>query len=108
MTREQFLKECDVNEILVSRTEEEHLETVKQNGYNLQHVKKQTEAICLEAVKENGYSLPYVKKQTEAICLEAVKEDAYSLQYVTLDFNNDASSNSMEPYESMKPFNDSY
>ena len=41
---------------------------------------------CLEAVKRNGYALQYVKEQTEAICLEAVKEDGYALQYVTRIF----------------------
>ena len=58
------------------------LEAVKRNGYSLQYVKDQSEAVCLEAVKQDGYSLRYVKDQTEAVCLEAVKQDGYSLQYV--------------------------
>ena len=37
---------------------------------------------ALEAVKRNGYALQYVKDQTEAICLEAVKRNGYALQYV--------------------------
>jgi hypothetical protein len=58
------------------------LEAVKSDGYSLQYVKDQTEAVCLEAVKRNGDSLQYVKDQTEAVCLEAVKSDGYSLRYV--------------------------
>ena len=41
---------------------EDALEAVKCNGYALQYVKEQTEAVCLEAVKRNGYALRYVDK----------------------------------------------
>ena len=58
------------------------LEAVKQNGYALQYVKDQTEAVALEAVKQNGYALRYVKDQTEAVALEAVKQDGDALRYV--------------------------
>ena len=37
---------------------------------------------AIEAVKENGYALQYVKEQSEAVCLAAVKEDGHALQYV--------------------------
>ena len=56
---------------------------VKRNGYALQHVSQQTEAVCLEAVKQNGYALQYVSQQTEAVCLEAVKRNGYALQHVS-------------------------
>ena len=65
-------------------SKEEILKAVKQNGYSLQYVKEQTEAVCLEAVKQNGRSLQYVKEQSEAVCLEAVKQDGDSLQYVEI------------------------
>jgi hypothetical protein len=58
------------------------LRAVKRNGYALQYVANQTEAICLEAVKQDGYALRYVTDQTEAICLEAVRRHGYALQYV--------------------------
>jgi hypothetical protein len=58
------------------------LEAVKQNGYALQYVKKQTPEICMEAVKQNGYALIYVKEQTPEICMEAVKQNGYTLKYV--------------------------
>ena len=61
------------------------MEAVEQNGYALQYVQTQTEAICMEAVKQNGYVLQYVQTQTEAICMEAVKQDGYALQYVQKD-----------------------
>ena len=64
---------------------EASMEAVKRNGYALQYVKDQTEAICLEAVKEDGYALRYVKDQTEAICLEAVKRNGYALRYVLVE-----------------------
>ena len=38
------------------------MEAVKQNGYALQYVQTQTEAICMEAVKQNGCALQYVQK----------------------------------------------
>jgi biotin operon repressor len=63
-------------------TDQEAIEAVKQDGYALQYVKEQTEAICLEAVKQNSYALRYVKDLTEDICLAAVKQDGYALAYV--------------------------
>jgi len=58
------------------------LAAVKQNGYALQYVKDQTEAICLEAVKQNGLTLKYVKDQTEEICLAAVKQNKDATIYI--------------------------
>ena len=58
------------------------IEAVKQDGYALQYVKDQTEAICIEAVKQDGDALRYVKDQTEAVCIEAVKRKRYALQYI--------------------------
>ena len=62
--------------------DKEALAAVKQDGYGLRYVKKQTKAICLEAVKQNGYALQYVEKQTEAICLAAVKQKGDALRYI--------------------------
>jgi len=33
-------------------------------------------------VENNGYALQYVKEQTEAVCLKAVERDGDALQYV--------------------------
>lgn len=41
-----------------------------------------TENESLKAVEQNGYALQYVKNQTEAICLKAVEQDGDALQYV--------------------------
>ena len=41
-------------------TIEAAMEEVKQDGYALQYVKDQTDAICIEAVKKNGEALKYV------------------------------------------------
>ena len=43
--------------------EKSALKAVEQNGYALQYVKEQTEAICLKAVEQNGDALKYVKEQ---------------------------------------------
>jgi hypothetical protein len=56
--------------------------TVQQNGLALRHVKHQTEAICLEAVRETGLALKDVINQTEAICLAALKRNRGALEYV--------------------------
>ena len=37
------------------------LTAVERNGYALQYIKEQTEAVCLKAVKQNGDALRYVK-----------------------------------------------
>ena len=59
-----------------------NLEKVKENGYNLQHVKNQTPEICLAAVKQEGFALQHVKNQTPEICLAAVEQDGHALHYV--------------------------
>ena len=61
---------------------EKDVEAVKQKGWALKFVKKQTQELCLEAVKQNGYALQYVKDQTPELCLEAVKQDGSALQFV--------------------------
>ena len=60
----------------------EALEKVRENGYNLRFVHKQTPEICLEAVNEDGDALKYVKEQTPEICLAAVKQYGNALQFV--------------------------
>jgi len=37
---------------------------------------------ALKAVESNGYALQYVREQTEAVCLKAVESNGYALQYV--------------------------
>ena len=37
---------------------------------------------AMKAVKQDGYALQFVKDQTEAICIEAVKQDGRALQFV--------------------------
>ena len=88
MTRKEFLIKTGTTEIYTLFTEKESLEAVKQEGYNLQYVREQTEAICLEVVRQNGNSLQYVREQTEAICLEAVRQYGNSLQYVAIIFDS--------------------
>ena len=58
------------------------LKVVEQDGYLLQYVKDQTEAVCLKAVEQNGHALMYVKDQTEAVCLRAVEQNGHALQFI--------------------------
>ena len=54
-------------------TSEAALKAVESNGYALQYVKDQTEAVCLKAVESDGEALRYV------LCLEMFKKIAASL-----------------------------
>ena len=60
----------------------EALKAVKQNGYSLQFIIKQTKEICSAAVKQDGYALRFVNEQTYEICLAAVKQNKHALQHV--------------------------
>jgi len=83
MTLNEFLKEVNAQESdIISYTEEEAIRKVKENGYLLQYVRKQTPEICMAAVKENGYLLQYVREQTPEICMAAVKQNGVALHYV--------------------------
>ena len=66
------------------------LESVREDGYNLQYVENQTEEICLEAVRQTGWALQYVpeKFRTKKLCLEAVKEEGGALEYVPKEIKN--------------------
>ena len=54
--------------------------TTKENDMEFQAI-IEVEA-ALKAVERNGYALQYVKDQTEAVCLKAVESDGYALRYV--------------------------
>ena len=60
------------------------LECIKQNEYNLQFVKNQTEEICLVAVQKNGWTIQYINKknQTKLICLAAVRQNMDAIFYI--------------------------
>ncbi len=58
------------------------LAAVKQNGWDLMHVKKQTHEICLAAVKQNGWALEFVINQTPEICLAAIMQHEDSVYYL--------------------------
>ena len=64
MTREELVEKLGDKNLLVWYDEKYCLEAVKQNGYTLQYVKEQSEAVCLEAVKQNGDALRYVHRNT--------------------------------------------
>ena len=39
---------------------------------------------CLAAVKQDGFALQFVKKQTPEICLAAVKENGFALKFINI------------------------
>ena len=83
MKLSDFLAKYNLEGRLIRKwTQEESIAAVQQNGYTLQYVHNQTEAICIAAVQQNGYTLRYVHNQTDAICIAAVKQNGYALQYV--------------------------
>ena len=84
MTRDEIIIKLKSSTDIPWYKEKSCLEAVKQDGYALQYVKEQSEAVCLEAVKQDGDALRYVKEQSEAVCLEAVKRNGYALQYVNI------------------------
>ena len=51
----------------IKKIESEVLKAVESDGYALQYVKEQTEAICLKAVERNGYALRYVEIKSEKV-----------------------------------------
>ena len=59
------------------------IKAVEQDGFALQFVSEQTEAICVKAVEQDGFALRYVAEQTEAICIKAVEQKGYALRYVS-------------------------
>ena len=67
---------------------EKDLKAVKQNGYSLQFVKKQTPEICLAAVKQNGYSLQFVKNQTPELLRDMIDNNIPIIRkYININLN---------------------
>ena len=69
-----------------SMSEEEKLEVVKKEGFNIQYIKNPSEKIQLEAVRQFGdniqYNIQYIENPTEKVQLKAVKQDSFSIQYI--------------------------
>lgn len=79
-------KEHDSEYALVSNSDVEmvdvDLETVRDDGMELEHISQQTIEICLAAVKQNGFALKFVELQTPEICKAAVQQNGLALQFV--------------------------
>ena len=63
-------------------TEAEQLAAIRQNGYAIKSIKKQSEQVQLAAVKQNGYAIKYIKNPSEQIQLAAVKQNGYAIKYI--------------------------
>lgn len=59
------------------------LNSVRENGLNLQYIKRQTNYICLEAIENNWEALQFVKNQTLDICIKAYKINKKALYYIS-------------------------
>jgi len=82
------LVKCDefilTNKQSIWNTNELYLESIKQCGFNLKHIKNQTDEICSIAIKQHGTALKYVKNQINKLCMDAVKQNGQALQYVKI------------------------
>lgn len=77
------LKKCKLNDVpLKFRTSEICLSAVKNNGEDLKHVPKQTEAICFEAVKSDPNSLEFCHYTSEKLILEALSRNGLIIKNI--------------------------
>ena len=92
MTLNEFLKEVNGKESdIINLSVDKALKAVKQDGYALQYVKDQTEAICLAAVKQKWCALEYVDKsifRNQLDLLEKTHNDIKSIVF-NKSVNND-------------------
>lgn len=65
------------------------MEAVKQDGFALEYVKRQTHKLCLEAIKQDGHALNFVKKQTPKICIEAIKQNVNHKRYIKIPLTDE-------------------
>lgn len=73
--------------------EEEQLQVVKEDGYDIEYINNPSEKIKLEAVKENGLAIRYVKNPSEKVIQESIKgfgmNNTYKLKYMLKFLEND-------------------
>lgn len=62
--------------------EEEQLQVVKEDGYDIEYINNPSEKIKLEAVKENGLAIECINNPSEEVQLEAIKEDVRAIRYI--------------------------
>lgn len=67
---------------LYTAPEEEQLQAVKEDGYDIEYMNNPSEEIQLEAVRQNGYSIQCINNPSEEVQLEAIKEDGLTIRYV--------------------------
>ena len=60
------------------------LTRVKNRGWDLMNVRKQTPEICMAAVQQNGVALIFVMNQTPEICAAAIKQNKEACACVRL------------------------
>ena len=62
------------------------INSISENGLNIQYSPKLTPELCMLAVKQNGLALQYIPAtiQTKELCEEAVKQNGLALVYVSM------------------------
>ena len=71
---------------------------LKMVGGKIADIKVLTGKDALKAVEKNGYALQYVKDQSEAVCLKAVEKNGDALQYVNPSiFEPDGNAKTKQP-----------
>ena len=69
-------------ERIPNMNEQEKIETVRNNGNNIQYIINPSEAVQLEAVRNYGSSIGNIKNPSEAVQLEAVRNNGYSIYHI--------------------------
>ncbi len=74
-----------IDDIIDWDNEEECIQAVKGNAFNLEYVDTQTERMCLIAVRKRGMAIAFVHNKTLKLCLEAYKNDSFASQDIPYD-----------------------
>ena len=77
------MKKFDRNkEMELYKTEEEQLEAINENPYNIVYIKNPSEEMKLESVKQDGCSIAFIKNPSEKVQLEAVQQDGSAIEFI--------------------------
>lgn len=67
--------------IINSKSEEDKIKLIKDNPYNIRHIKNPSEAVQLAAVRIYKDSIMFIDKPTKLVQIELVKNYNYNYDY---------------------------
>lgn len=65
-----------------NKVEEEWLEAIDRDPFNIRHVRVQTRTLCLAALTRNGNTIRYIRDKNNEYCEIAVKNNPLSLEFI--------------------------